>query len=313
MVNLFLIIQILCLNLIVCININIFNERAIVMECYKKNNCCSPEQYGSFMDAAPCIGQSTSCAMLGTENNDLLAVANCLTALSETCLNSLGQCYKDGIAKLFPDDKKDKDKDKKKDLDKDAELIYNRTIEFLQQNEGNKSDIYVPCDKNGKAVGNSGATIGTGIDIGQHSIYDINQWNISDELKNKLAPYALLKQQEAVDFVKSHPLKLKDDEVKELNKAVITSRIKILIKDYDANSNIPFVDLPIQAQKVIVSVNHNFVKLKNSAPKFWNQITHQDWKSASNELKDWNNGKFDPIAGRRKHEASVLDELVQTK
>src|SRR6185503_18482812 len=56
---------------------------------------------------------------------------------------------------------------------------------------------YVPVSK----TSNSGVTIATGVDLGQASEQQIDNWAIDDSLKTKLKPYCGLKKQDAVDFL----------------------------------------------------------------------------------------------------------------
>ncbi len=58
--------------------------------------------------------------------------------------------------------------------------------DFIAAREGKQIAVgYVPVGKNGKRLGNSGLTIGTGFDLGQHSATEIQQLDIPPALKER--------------------------------------------------------------------------------------------------------------------------------
>ena len=77
--------------------------------------------------------------------------------------------------------------------------------------------------QDGKVLGNSGITISTGFDLGQHNIYDLQQMGIKEKYIKILKPYLGLKKEEALKYLRENPLKISQDiaeylELKVMNK-----------------------------------------------------------------------------------------------
>ena len=83
-------------------------------------------------------------------------------------------------------------------------------MNFLKEVEGDKNIMYVPTSKNKKVVGNSGATIGMGFDLGTRDINDLK--GLPPEIITKLKPYLGLKKEEALQVVKDNPLIINEKE-----------------------------------------------------------------------------------------------------
>ncbi|WP_300000787.1 pesticin C-terminus-like muramidase [Anabaena sp. AL09] len=178
---------------------------------------------------------------------------------------------------------------------------------FLGDVEGKgKTEGYVPKDKDGKAIENSGVTVGTGIDLGQTNEAGIDALNIPQELKDKLKPYTGKTKQDAIDYLKDHPLTLSKEEVASLDNVVINKVTDNLIKKYNADSKIPFNELPSEAQTVIYSVEHQYGNAKTKTPNFWKQVTEQRWDDAVKNLENFG----DKYPTRRNKEADLLQNVI---
>ncbi|MFN7854172.1 MAG: pesticin C-terminus-like muramidase, partial [Dolichospermum sp.] len=169
-----------------------------------------------------------------------------------------------------------------------------------------KTEGYVPKDKDGKAIENSGVTVGTGIDLGQTNEAGIDALNIPQELKDKLKPYTGKTKQDAIDYLKDHPLTLSKEEVASLDNVVINKVTDNLIKKYNADSKIPFNELPSEAQTVIYSVEHQYGNAKTKTPNFWKQVTEQRWDDAVKNLENFG----DKYPTRRNKEADLLQNVI---
>jgi hypothetical protein len=175
---------------------------------------------------------------------------------------------------------------------------------FISDREGGqKLDGYVP-----NAGGSmSGVTVGTGIDLGQRSAAEINALPISDALKTKLAPYAGLTGQAAVDYLTEHPLNLTQEEADDLDDAVRGPLLEDLIRRYNEDSAVPFCELPPEAQTVIASVGYQYgANLEAEAPNFWRQVTSQQWQQAIDNLRNFG----DDYPTRRGLEADLLENVL---
>ena len=185
---------------------------------------------------------------------------------------------------------------------------------FISDREGGQQlDGYVPAANDS----NSGVTVGTGIDLGARSETDINNLDISDDLKTKLKPYASKQKKDAQDYLKDHPLPLTSDEATSLDKAVKKPIVDSLVKDYNAAvdaankkdgcKRVYFEQLPRGVQTAIASTNFQYGSLSGPTPNYWKQVTEQRWQDASDNLKKF--GDLYPT--RRKLEASLLDEAIK--
>lgn len=173
--------------------------------------------------------------------------------------------------------------------------------------EGFRTDVYVPT-KNGKAIQQSGPTIGSGIDLGQMNEKSLNALDISDSLKEDLRPYLGKRKQEAVDFVKKNPLEFTHNEAEEITKAVHQRILDKITSRYNDQSVMQFEDLTDDQQTVIFSVGlqHGF-QMNKTTPKFFGFITNQDWEGAIQELRNFTGNNPNPFERRRNEEANVLE------
>jgi hypothetical protein len=106
----------------------------------------------------------------------------------------------------------------------DFEIKARDLLEIL---EGNRQDAYVP-----KGRSKSGATIGIGFDVGQHSVKDLQKMGFDSNIINKLSPYTMKKGQAAKSFLKSNPLSFNDEEIENINKIVLRDKYKKFEKFY---------------------------------------------------------------------------------
>lgn len=184
---------------------------------------------------------------------------------------------------------------------------------FLRKVEGFITKANVPLPDKSQ----SGVTVGSGVDLGQMSVKDLNNLNLPASLYKKVAPYLGLKKQKAVEALKKTPLELTKDEAELLTQKVKDREITVVQKKYDkaVRKGAPkFKDLHPNQQTVIASVAYQFGDLPTKTPSFWRYVTDQDWEGAIQELRDFNNGKPDLYSDRRGQEADLLEaSMSQTK
>lgn len=178
---------------------------------------------------------------------------------------------------------------------------------FISDREGGQRlTAYVPDAQNS----NSGVTIATGVDIGQYKQSEINGWNIPASLKEKLLPYASpLTGQAAKDLLDQQqpPLTITKEEANALDSAIQQGKVDALVRRYNsATSGSTFAQLPTQAQTVIASVAFQYEYLPKSAPRFWSDVTHQQWQAAVTELRNFG----DSYTTRRNKEADLLQSAI---
>lgn len=174
---------------------------------------------------------------------------------------------------------------------------------FIEQREGNETTGYVPTYQNGQVIGNSGVTIGSGFDLGQHDRAYMERIGIPARLVNILAPYTGHKRQDAVNFLAANPLSLSVSDTRIVNEKVKTDKAQEVIDAYNAASSVPFTSLPKGAQTVIASVAFQYGSLPSATPTFWSHVIRQDWDATISELRNFG----DDYASRRNLEADYLE------
>lgn len=174
----------------------------------------------------------------------------------------------------------------------------NIDFEFIKQNEGFELQGYVPVDKNNKPLGHSGVTIASGFDLGQRCLKDIS--GFYKELKNKLIPYLGLQGEEALEV--AHNLCITEEEGNKINNFAKRQEIGRLQERWYDTTGSKFELLPSNKATVIASVAFQYGNLKLKTPKFWAQITSDDWEAAYSNLLDFG----DRYPSRRKREAKYL-------
>ncbi|HEX23222.1 MAG TPA: peptidase, partial [Chromatiales bacterium] len=82
-------------------------------------------------------------------------------------------------------------------------------------------------------------------------------------------------------------------------------RLKLKYNSTPGNKK-KFVDIPAQAQTVIVSVSFQYgVGLSVRAPKFWKAVTSQDWPETIKILRSFR----DAYPTRRRKEAALMEKI----
>lgn len=204
--------------------------------------------------------------------------------------------------------------------DKIQEVLRRPGFEGPQQLRG-----YIPCDlttggtanyKGGPnperyiAMGASGVTVGTGVDLGQTDKDTLRGMGVSNAVVYKLMPYLEQSRAAAVDALHRLPLTLSQAAADELDEAMLNHHISKISAYYDAaNDHGTFASLPWQAQAAIVSIQYQRgVKSPRKYPNTWKAFVTQNWTDAAYRL---GTGRFwTGYQGRRRLESELLKELA---
>lgn len=204
--------------------------------------------------------------------------------------------------------------------DKIQEVLRRPGFEGPQQLRG-----YIPCDlttggtanyKGGPnperyiAMGASGVTIGTGVDLGQTDKDTLRGMGVSNAVVYKLMPYLEQSRAAAVDALHRLPLTLSQAAADELDEAMLNHHISKISAYYDAATDHgTFASLPWQAQAAIVSIQYQRgVKSPRKYPNTWKAFVTQNWTDAAYRL---GTGRFwTGYQGRRRLESELLKELA---
>ena len=176
---------------------------------------------------------------------------------------------------------------------------------FLSDLEGGcRTDGYVPAAGDSK----SGVTIATGFDLGQCSADDLNALGLPLSLNALLQPYLGKKTVDAQAALKKAPLKITPAQAADIDLRVKKNHTKEIMARYDFSAGgVKFVDLPPQAQTVIMSVSFQYgVNLAKRTPKFWKAAIKQDWDECIKILDNFG----DDYPTRRRKEADLLEAIA---
>lgn len=186
---------------------------------------------------------------------------------------------------------------------------------FIGRLEGaGRRDGYVPRDAAGRVEGQSGVTIATGFDIGQHDQRELDAlFGAGSDLARAFAPYAELRRAAAVEALERRPLMLTAEQVVRVDRVVKARKATALARAYDAavaarrdRRLATFRALPREAQTVVASVAFQYgTDLARAAPTFWRHAVAQDWAAVERELRAFG----DRYPTRRRREADYLAPL----
>jgi hypothetical protein len=167
---------------------------------------------------------------------------------------------------------------------------------------------YIPLNKDGTVMGQSGVTIASGFDIGQLTAEGLKSFKFSKTLENKLMPYVNKKKEIALEFLKKNPLSITQGECDEITEKLQNQLSKQLESLYNSHSKIAFSKIPAAAQTVIMSVAYQYGNLPRRTPNFWKVVTSHDWERAVWHLNNFG----DKFSVRRKKEAAYLQKHLTT-
>ena len=172
-------------------------------------------------------------------------------------------------------------------------------MSFLGEKEGFKLDAYIPEDKEGKVIDQSGVTVGTGVDLGSKNEEYFK--DLKPSILNKLKPHFGKKREAAQKSLEENPFSLKEEEALVLDNFVKAKEFNVLKKRWDKDSEISWDDLTTNQATAIASVYYQHGN-QTFGYNFWDQTTSGDWDSAYENLMTW--GGSTP--NRRRDEAALL-------
>ncbi len=191
--------------------------------------------------------------------------------------------------------------------------------QWLERFESRELSAYVPCAKKnytgrnsrgacGEVLGLSGVTVGTGLDLGQQRLEDLERMGVDADLRALLRPYLGLRKEAACQHLRDRPLRLTEAQCDALDAAVHGDYIRRAGAIYNSRAlDGPFEELPPQAQAVVVSLYYHLGRYDSRPgyPKLWGHLVRRDWAAAAAELETG----FTRYARRRAREGALLREL----
>lgn len=191
--------------------------------------------------------------------------------------------------------------------------------DFLVKEEAKFRRGYVPCQPRNyygagdptlyTAIGASGVTIATGVDLGQHSYPELAAWGLETRILEIFAPYFGKKKAVAIRALHAAPFSISAEDVEATDHAVHHGYMRqYVIPTYEKASGASYAELPKQAQAVIMSLIYQKgpAGVKKDWPKTWGYLVAQDWEAASRELLSG----FTQYKKRRAEEGRLLAEIL---
>ena len=183
-------------------------------------------------------------------------------------------------------------------------------FEFLRDVEGFKASGYVPQDRRGNPIENSGVTIATGLDLGQQDEDSLRRMGLSDELISIFRPYLGLKRGEAQRFLLDNPLRLTAEQATFVEESLMSHDFERMSDLWNSTQReedgIRWDQLDPEKQTVMLSVFRQYGNLPRRTPKFWRFATQGRWNDVVSELRNFG----DEYKTRRNKEADLLEAAL---
>lgn len=183
-------------------------------------------------------------------------------------------------------------------------------FDFLRDVEGFKASGYVPQDRRGNPIENSGVTIATGLDLGQQDEDSLRRMGLSDELISIFRPYLGLKRSEAQRFLLDNPLRLTAEQATFVEESLMSHDFERMSDLWNSTQReedgIRWDQLDPEKQTVMLSVFRQYGNLPRRTPKFWRSATQGRWNDTVSELRNFG----DEYKTRRNKEADLLEAAL---
>lgn len=193
---------------------------------------------------------------------------------------------------------------------------------FVAENEGALIERgYIPRNRAGTVIGNSGVTISTGFDIGQHTAAEIEAFDFPPALEARLLPYAALgpgrprARENAQAALNATPLVITRLEAEVIAAVVKAAKAVRLERAYNRAARVPLRNLLREFQTVIFDVafqyGTGFGQVRGTAAVparkrlLWDEFTAQQWREAQQSLQ-WL-GENEGYGPRRRRQRQLLE------
>ena len=191
-------------------------------------------------------------------------------------------------------------------------------VHFVQCHEGFTCCGYVPISSStGQVLGQSGVTIGSGVDLGSKTSASLRSIGVSQNITNQLEEYFGLRTNRAACAAIELPLLMTCPNAQNLTEAVKNDVVGQVQRRYDrerisANTD-SFTALPRGIRTAVADVWFQFGILPNAAPRFWGYVIRNEWDNAIRELRNFYGASANPPSGdirRRNNEADIIEAAL---
>lgn len=177
---------------------------------------------------------------------------------------------------------------------------------FIRKREGFTTDGIVPKE-NGKVLGQSGVTVGNGVDLGSKTVQQLKDLGVAQDVIDKLTSYLGKKGQVADDYLKGNPLSLTQKQAEDLSNIFLQKSANEVADRFNSESKVgKFSDLPGNTKTVLADIYHQYGNQLYKT-NFWKQVTDGDWQGAYKTLMNFG----DKYRTRRELEAGLLNQDIQ--
>jgi hypothetical protein len=181
---------------------------------------------------------------------------------------------------------------------------------FIGEREGFKTRGYVPM-QNGAPLGQSGVTIGGGVDLGHWTVDQLRRRRVPEDIIAKVTPFLGHRGADAVAVLNTLALELSHDEAERLTSIIqgdIVDALKARYTRSQPKGTLSWDYMPEPARTIITSVAFQYgPALSARTPKFWRAATSQNWSGMVTELRDFG----DSYPTRRGIEADYLEHMLK--
>ena len=176
------------------------------------------------------------------------------------------------------------------------------TANYRGPESGNPTDF--------TAMGVSGVTIATRVDLGQTDADTLLQGGLDSGITGMLRPYLTLRKDAAIRKLHALPLTIAPDTACALDRVMLGIHAGRIRARYDsATPATPFAELPWQAQAAIFSfLYQRGTGVSGKAPNTWAALVRGDWRDAAARFCDAS--LWDGYQERRKLEGKLLEEIL---
>lgn len=188
-------------------------------------------------------------------------------------------------------------------------------VQIIQEFEGSKRKGYVPKDNSGNIIGNSGVTIGKGLDLGAQNPNSLRAMGLEGELLDRLSQYTGYKGKEAADIADT--LQISKEEEKHINTAVTSRYWDLFNLEFNDKVGYSSEELPAKARYAVASRYFNsggsIFKTKKGETNLTKQLRSRDYEGAANNIETWFNpkGKYKALVPRVQKEAALFRQGFQ--
>ena len=177
---------------------------------------------------------------------------------------------------------------------------------FLTREEGRKLKGYVPRARDGSALGRSGVTVATGVDLGQWSVEEFERLVLPGDLKAKVRPYLGHKGANAIKLLEERPLFISDREAHLVDSAIHSKIVNDVARRFEFATGHKFDDQARAVQTVLASLAINFGPGQLATmSKTWSLISALDWHGLAAWLEVFPSKQAE-LQARRRREAALL-------